>query len=103
MSYFETRTRIVYSPFARYTVARPETTEDILRRCLALCPDLAPPDIRAQRAGTVDDLRSLVVEVGCGLRPAREGGLRLEHEWVEAGKGRKVSLVHNYGCVAPWP
>ncbi|KAI0724847.1 D-amino-acid oxidase [Fomitopsis betulina] len=80
-----------------YTVARPETTEDILRRCLALCPDLAPPDIRAQRAGTVDDLRSLVVEVGCGLRPAREGGLRLEHEWVEAGKGRKVSLVHNYG------
>lgn len=87
------------SPLARYPVARPETTEDILRRCLTLCPELAPPDVRAQRAGTVDDLRPFIVEVGCGLRPAREGGLRLQHEWVDAGKGGKIPLIHNYGCV----
>ena len=87
----------------RYPVARPETTEDILRRCLALCPELVPPEVREKRAGTVDDLRPLIVEVGCGLRPARKGGLRLECEWMDAGKGRKIPLVYNYGCAALVP
>ncbi|KAH9932229.1 D-amino-acid oxidase [Fomitopsis serialis] len=81
-----------------YPAARPRTTDDILRRCLALCPELAPLEVRAQRAGTTDDLRPLIVETGCGLRPARKGGMRLEYEWVNAGKdGRKIPLVYNYG------
>ncbi|KZT68390.1 D-aspartate oxidase [Daedalea quercina L-15889] len=81
-----------------YPVARPGTTEDILRRCLVLCPELAPPDIRAKRAGTIEDLRPLIVEVGCGLRPGRKGGVRLEYEWIDADKsGRKIPLVYNYG------
>ena len=49
---------------------------------------------------TEDDLRPLIIEVGCGLRPAREGGIRLEVEWVAADKqGKKVPVVFNYGYV----
>ncbi|KAI0053121.1 D-amino-acid oxidase [Auriscalpium vulgare] len=82
-----------------YPVPRPETTLDILSRGLALCPELAPPTVRAERAPTVDDLKPLIIEEGCGLRPGRKGGIRLEAEWFalpEAG-GRKVPVVHNYG------
>ena len=82
----------------RYPAARPETTEDILQRCLAFCPELAPPEIRAQRAPTVDDLRALILEAGVGLRPARKGGLRLEVEWVTNPRGNvKIPMVFNYG------
>ncbi|KZT08038.1 D-amino-acid oxidase [Laetiporus sulphureus 93-53] len=81
-----------------YPAPRPETTEDILQRCLALCPELAPPEVRAQRAPTVDDLRALIIEVGVGLRPARKSGLRLETVWVSASiDGRKLPAVLNYG------
>lgn len=81
-----------------YPVARPETTEDILRRCLALCPDLAPPEVRAQREPTVDDIRPLIFEVGCGLRPSRTGGIRLGVESVDTDRGNgKIPMVFNYG------
>ena len=93
-----------YTPtLSRFPVARAETTEDILQRCLALCPELVPPDIRAERSGTVEDLRPLIVGVGCGFRPAREGGIRLESEWVQRSSGYaagKGLVVYNYGCVA---
>lgn len=46
----------------------------------------------------MEDLLPLVVEEGCGLRPARTGGVRIELEWFEDTKGqRKVPVVHNYG------
>ncbi|PCH44730.1 D-aspartate oxidase [Wolfiporia cocos MD-104 SS10] len=81
-----------------YPAARPETTDDILRRCLSLCPELAPPEIRSQRAATLEDLRPLILEVGCGLRPARNGGIRLDVEWVDRGKGGgNIPLILNYG------
>ncbi len=81
-----------------YPAARPETTTDILERCLALCPELVPPEIRAQRAGTVDDIRSLILEEGCGFRPQRKGGIRLDVKWVPGREGQgKVPLVFNYG------
>ncbi|TFY68497.1 hypothetical protein EVJ58_g967 [Rhodofomes roseus] len=36
--------------------------------------------------------------VGCGLRPARDGGLRLDVEWLTDKKdGRQVPMVFNYG------
>ncbi|THH29705.1 hypothetical protein EUX98_g4484 [Antrodiella citrinella] len=79
-----------------YPVARPETTLEILQRALALCPDLAPEEIRAQRAPTVDDLRSIVIEEGCGFRPSRKGGVRLDVDWVPGAKG-KIPVVFNYG------
>jgi len=88
---------LTWCPY-RYPLARPETTEDILLRCLALCPELAPPEIRAQRAPTVDDIRNLIIEVGCGFRPARTGGIRLDVEWTTSGRDdKKVPVVFNYG------
>ena len=85
---------------SRYPIVRPETTEDILTRCLALCPELAPPEVRAKRAPTIDDLRPLIVEVGCGLRPSRTGGPRLDVEWLTNKRdGRQVPMVFNYGFV----
>lgn len=65
----------------------------MLTRALALCPDLAPPSIRETRVPTVDDLKAIVIEEGCGLRPAREGGVRIELEWFGDG----YPVVHNYG------
>ncbi|KZT68367.1 FAD dependent oxidoreductase [Daedalea quercina L-15889] len=50
-----------------FPAARVETTDDILRRCLVLCPELVPPEIRVERSGTIEDLRPLIVEVGCGF------------------------------------
>ncbi|KAL4251957.1 DAMOX/DASOX family protein [Abortiporus biennis] len=79
-----------------YPVARPETTVDILTRGLALCPELAPPEIRAQRAPTIDDLYPIIVEEGCGFRPGRRGGIRHDTEWIDSAKG-KIPLVFNYG------
>ena len=81
---------------ARYPVARPSTTTEILQRCLALCPELAPPEIRAVRAPTVDDLRPLVIEEGCGFRPSRKGGVRLDVGWTTSDK-RDIPVVYNYG------
>jgi hypothetical protein len=81
-----------------YPAPRPETTTDILTRALAVCPELAPPHIRAARQPTVDDLLPIVIENGCGLRPARKGGVRIELEWFRAiGKSGKVPVVYNYG------
>ncbi|KAI0360425.1 D-amino-acid oxidase [Trametes cingulata] len=81
-----------------YPAARPETTTDILERCLALCPELVPPAIRAERPGTIDDLRPLILEEGCGFRPQRKGSVRLDVEWVDGRPGQgKVPMVFNYG------
>jgi len=81
-----------------YPTPRPEITRDILNRVLTLCPELAPPEIRAAREPKVEDLLPLILEEGCGLRPARAGGVRIEVEWFEDVRGkRKVPVVHNYG------
>ncbi|KAF8265939.1 D-amino-acid oxidase [Lactarius quietus] len=80
--------------------ARPETTIDILERGLALFPELAPSSVRNKREPTVEDLKPLIIEEGCGLRPARKGGMRLHTEWVtDPGRteGHTVPIIHNYG------
>ena len=82
----------------RYPMPRPETKQDILERGLALCPELASPDIRVERKPTIDDVLPHIVSEGCGLRPARKGGIRLEVEWTEGIGGRgRVPVIHNYG------
>ncbi|KAF8906782.1 D-amino-acid oxidase [Gymnopilus junonius] len=73
-----------------YPRVRPETSEDILKRGFELCPELAPPEVRAVRKPTIDDILPHVVAEGCGLRPARKGGIRLEIEW-------EIPVIHNYG------
>jgi len=79
--------------------ARPETTIDILERGIALYPELAPPSVRNEREPTVEDLKALIIEEGCGLRPARMGGIRLHSEWVAdpGSEGHMVPIIHNYG------
>jgi hypothetical protein len=80
----------------RYPVSRPEITRSILERTFSMCPELAPPEVRTQREPTVEDI--VIIEEGCGLRPWRTGGIRLEAQWSEAEKGgRKIPIVFNYG------
>ncbi|KAF8600603.1 hypothetical protein BDV93DRAFT_510783 [Ceratobasidium sp. AG-I] len=84
-----------------YPHPRPETIDDIIRRALALSPLIAPPESRENgRTPTVEDVRSIIIESGCGLRPARKGGIRLETgsvEYMLDGKGHATPLVFNYG------
>jgi len=72
-----------------YPKARPETKTQILKRAIALAPELAPPGTKNP---TYEDLLPLVIEDGCGLRPGRKGGIRLERETVSG-----IPVVHNYG------
>ncbi|QRW10502.1 FAD-dependent oxidoreductase [Ceratobasidium sp. AG-Ba] len=80
-----------------YPHPRPETTDDIITRTLRIAPEIAPPASRANgRTPTVDDVKSIMIEAGCGFRPARKGGIRLETGSVE-WEGGKIPLVFNYG------
>ena len=82
----------------RYPMPRPEITQDIIERGFALCPELASPDIRVERKPTIDDVSPHIVSEGCGFRPGRKGGIRLEVEWTDGIGGRgRVPVIHNYG------
>ena len=94
----------------RYPHSREETTVATLIRALKLCPQLASPEVRAVRKPTINDLLSHVVGEGCGLRPGRKGGIRIESEWwSDKGKmlpqgetdesGKKILVVYSYGSV----
>ncbi|KAI6012980.1 hypothetical protein EDC04DRAFT_2579722 [Pisolithus marmoratus] len=80
-----------------FPVPRGEDRDYLLEGGLALCPELAPPGIRAERTPTIDDLRPLIVEEGCGLRPGRKNGIRLGMEWPDVGSQTKIPVVYNYG------
>lgn len=82
---------------ARHPVPRAIDRTYILSHVLALCPDIAPPSVRASREPTVADLEALIVDEGCGLRPARKGGIRLEVGSFEQGEGEKLPVIYNYG------
>ena len=72
-----------------YSKPRPKTKTSILKRAITLAPELAPPGTENP---TYEDLIPLIIEEGCGLRPGRKGGIRLERETVSG-----VPVVHNYG------
>lgn len=90
-----------------YPHAIPETTDDIIRRTLSIAPEIAPPESRSNgRIPTIDDVKSIVIEAGCGLRPARKGGIRLDVgkvNWLEGNASRSTPLVFNYGYVYLFP
>lgn len=82
---------------------REETTRDILRRCVEVCPDLVPPHARGvletawkKDTGEESGVQEIVVEAVVGFRPSRVGGVRLERQDVRIG-GKAVAVVHNYG------
>ncbi|KAK0382680.1 hypothetical protein NLU13_6679 [Sarocladium strictum] len=64
----------------------PQMTERIIRRCVALRPDIA----NGKGASDVRIIRS-----GVGLRPYRKSGVRVEADMKAVGNGTLV--VHNYG------
>lgn len=75
-----------------------------MTRALALMPDLLPPDVRKKNsengvADSVADLEALVIEHGCGLRPARKGGIRVEQGTHTTAAGKIFPVVYNYGWV----
>jgi D-amino-acid oxidase len=84
-----------------YPQPRLDTGRAILERALRLMPELIPPNLRDEsRPPTVADLEPYIVEHGCGLRPARKGGIRLERDTLTVGAdGRQVPVVYNYGYV----
>ncbi|GAA5892147.1 hypothetical protein JCM8208_001450 [Rhodotorula glutinis] len=86
---------------------RNETTADILRRAVQICPALArPPHCRSSEPV---DVAGLVLGEVVGFRPTRAGGIRLEAETVRlGGEGdgdggqrqgavEELTVVHNYG------
>ncbi|KAF9527454.1 D-amino-acid oxidase [Crepidotus variabilis] len=80
-----------------YPKARPETTHEILEYALLYCPELVPLDFReTERLPLVDDLKSIIVEEACGLRPMRKGGPRIELDYLNT-RGRQVPVIFNYG------
>ncbi|KIK66623.1 hypothetical protein GYMLUDRAFT_37780 [Collybiopsis luxurians FD-317 M1] len=103
---------------------RPETTLDILTRGLKLCPEFVSSsspstdplimtttntrsDSDEAKTMEGDDLlekiKPIIIEEGCGLRPARHGGVRIEAQDIEIDSSsaeqtkKRVSLIHNYG------
>ena len=89
-----------------------------MKRCVELVPELVqgkhpaeaqPPPNSIERTGTqvsgADIAKLSVIRHGVGLRPCREGGVRLAKEKLEAdgGKSEKkhgkgdVWVVHDYG------
>jgi D-amino-acid oxidase len=88
--------------FVRYPRARTETTKAILERALKLHSSVfAPPEVLAERTPTLEDIQTRIVEEGCGLRPARKGGIRLGVEWVdypgESAQKAQKPVIFNYG------
>ena len=67
---------------------------------LEIAPEVAPPQIVAQRQPTIDDIRPLIIEEGCGLRPGRIGGIRLESITLSGTNSSSVPVVFNYGWVS---
>ncbi|CUA69248.1 hypothetical protein RSOLAG22IIIB_08373 [Rhizoctonia solani] len=84
-----------------YPHPRPETVDDIIFRTLAITPEIAPPASReGGRKPTVEDVKRIIIENGCGFRPARNGGIRLETgsvEWIDEGMRKETPVVFNYG------
>ncbi|KAF8750301.1 FAD dependent oxidoreductase [Rhizoctonia solani] len=68
-----------------YPLARPATVDDIISR---------------GKTPTAEDVKGIMIESGCGFRPVRKGGIRLETgsvEWVDEGVRKQTPLVFNYG------
>ncbi|KAJ7446595.1 D-amino-acid oxidase [Mycena latifolia] len=89
-----------------YPLPRPETKQAIMENALRLWPEIAPPEVRKVRKPTVEDLIPIIVEDGVGLRPHRDEGIRIDVQWVEAGKAKAPVLLHYghgaYGFESSW-
>ena len=87
----------LFSRIARYPYPRPETMVSICERALKICPELVSSTL--EKPATVENLKTQIVNEGCGLRPARVGGVRLEYETLKPliSGVKEVPMVYNYG------
>lgn len=67
----------------------PSLANRIMKRAVELCPQLVPEGKGAEGLS--------VIRHGVGLRPMRNGGIRIEKDSITGPDGRKVAIVHNYG------
>jgi len=88
-----------FQPYNWDTSYSEKTAQEMFSRCVALAPSL------------LDKEKTQVLSHNVGLRPMREGGPRVEAEWIEmplkgdlvpypqvsASQARKVAVVHAYG------
>lgn len=82
---------ILISDSNREEASREETSIDILKRALEICPQLATPP--GQKP--IQDLSTIVKGAVVGFRPTREQGIRLE---VDAKRLKSsIPVIHNYG------
>ncbi|KAI8621241.1 hypothetical protein BC830DRAFT_296345 [Chytriomyces sp. MP71] len=63
-----------------------KTADDIMSRCIAICPELV-------QGGRLPE----IVEHSVGLRPARYGDCRLDNQYLKTSTGMDVLFVNNYG------
>lgn len=61
----------------------------IMKRAVELCPSMVPEGKGIEALS--------VIRHGVGLRPMRDGGIRVEKEIISGSDGRNVLVVHNYG------
>ncbi|CAG8699258.1 18183_t:CDS:2, partial [Gigaspora rosea] len=66
----------------------PKTAEDIIQRCVKLCPELT-------LGKESQDLQ--IIRHNVGRRPYRKNGIRLEVEIRKNAKNKDVIVCHNYG------
>ncbi|KAJ1830590.1 hypothetical protein LPJ63_004841 [Coemansia sp. RSA 2711] len=76
----------------------PQVTQTIIRRCLELEPGLLPANARTLDTNAkARMLGENIVSVNVGLRPMRDGGVRLESQTMCSGCDKVFTVVHCYG------
>ncbi|GAB7346868.1 hypothetical protein MBLNU459_g1950t1 [Dothideomycetes sp. NU459] len=61
----------------------------IMKRAVELCPALVPPGKGIEALS--------IIRHGVGLRPMREGGIRVDKETIKSPEGKGVKVVHSFG------
>ncbi|KAJ2848220.1 hypothetical protein IWW36_003435 [Coemansia brasiliensis] len=72
-------------------------SRQIISRALELEPALLPVQSSETLGSRLEMLAEQIVSVGVGLRPMREGGVRLEIEKMRKEGAGLVSVIHCYG------
>lgn len=67
----------------------PNLATRIMKRCIEYCPALVPPGKGIEALS--------IIRHGVGLRPMRNGGIRVESGYTESESGKRIPVIHNYG------
>ncbi|CAG8629140.1 8238_t:CDS:2, partial [Gigaspora margarita] len=77
----------VWAPHIKivHILTNPKTAEDIIQRCVKLCPELTL------------DKNLQIIRHNVGRRPYRTNGIRIEVEIIKNSTNKDVIICHNYG------